>query len=116
MDAMEIFRGNFSHIDIGPCVLHILTKDDSELFRQLFCGPEVKRYYVLRDDHSRDYSVLQISDRVLSQKNDYNFTAKWERQHEGSSSQSSRPRLPWRLLKNRKRRVILAKKYEISQR
>ena len=58
MDAMEIFRGNFSHIDIGHCVLHLLTRDDCELFRQLFRDPDVKRYYVLRDDHSRDIGAF----------------------------------------------------------
>lgn len=58
MDVMEIFRGNFSHIDIGPCILHLLTEDDCDLFRKLFRDPEVKRYYVLRDDHSRDIGAF----------------------------------------------------------
>ena len=43
------------------------------------------------------YNVFQFSDSRLSQKNDINFTPKWERQHDESSPQSSKPRLLWRL-------------------
>ena len=39
------------------------------------------------------YNVSQISDSRLSQKNDINFTTKWERQHDESSPRSSKPRL-----------------------
>ena len=55
---MEIFRGNFSHIDIGPCTLHLLTQDDDELLRELFLDPDVRRFFVLRDDHARDISAF----------------------------------------------------------
>ena len=47
-----------------------------------------------RRDEIEVYNVPQISDRLLSQEKDNNFTTKWERQHEENSPQRSRPRLP----------------------
>lgn len=58
MDLMEIFRGNFSHVDIGPCVLHLLSQGDRLFMHSLFAIPDVRKYYVLRDDHARDIDLL----------------------------------------------------------
>lgn len=55
---MNIFRGNFSHIDLGPCTLHLLTDEDRLLLHELFRDPDVRKYFVLSDEHSRDIDAF----------------------------------------------------------
>ena len=50
MNVMQIFNGNYSHVDIGPCMLHLLTSNDGPFLDSLFKVPDIKRFYVLRDD------------------------------------------------------------------